>query len=100
MSTLHTINKSWHNSAWLFEQLLFASKGDVILLMEDAVLALQSPITLGSFMGKCAAMNITVVAQSEDCSLRGVDSQYYAVELISYAQLVALVVEHDKQVAW
>ena len=48
MSTLFTVNKSWHNSVWLFEQLLFSSRGDVIVLIEDAVLALQSPITLGS----------------------------------------------------
>ena len=100
MSSLFTVNKSWHNHVWLFEQLLFASSGDAIVLMEDAVLALQSPITLGSFCAKCAAANITVYAQSEDCGLRGVENRYDKVTLISYAELVALVVVHDKQVAW
>lgn len=100
MSTLFTVNKSWHNNAWLFEQLLFASRGDAVVLMEDAVLALQSPITLGSFLAKCLAMDIKVVAQEEDCSLRGIKNQYAEIELISCADLVALVVSNDKQVAW
>lgn len=84
----------------LFEQLAFASSGDDIVLMEDAVLALQSPITLASFLAKCSALNIRVYAQLEDCQLRGIDSQYESIELISYAYLVDLVVKHNKQVAW
>lgn len=100
MSTLFTINKSWHSNVWLFESLLFASSGDAIVLMEDAVLALQSPITLGSFLAKCVATNISVYAQSHDCVLRGIESHYDMVALISYSELVALVVAHDKQVAW
>ena len=100
MSTLFTINKSWHSHAWLFETLLFASCGDTIVLLEDAVLALQSPTSLGSFMAKCSAMKVVVVAQAEDCALRGISNQYDSISLVSYAQLVELVVTHDKQVAW
>lgn len=100
MSSLFTINKSWHNNAWLFEQLLFAQNDDAIVLLEEAVLALQSPITLGSFLAKCAAMNIKVYAQNEDCQLRGIDNQYGDIELISYSKLVELTVAHNKQVAW
>lgn len=100
MSTLFSINKSWHNNAWLFEQLLFATEGDAIVLLEDSVLALQSPVSLGSFLAKCASMKIKVCAQNEDCQLRGIQNQYNGINLITYAGLVELVVKHDKQVAW
>ena len=94
------MNKSWHNNAWLFEQLLFACRGDAIVLLEDAVLALQSPVALGSFLGKCKALDIQVYAQSEDCQQRGIQNQYADIKLISYEDLVGLVVINDKQVAW
>lgn len=100
MSCVFTINKSWHSSAWLFEQLLFASDGDVIVLLEDSVLALQSPISLGSFLAKCASLRIGVYAQAEDCQLRGIQNQYPDIGLITYSDFVELVVKHDKQVAW
>jgi sulfur relay protein TusB/DsrH len=79
---------------------LFACRGDAIVLNEDAVLALHSPITLASFLAKCNALDVKVYAQSEDCQLRGIQSQYADIELISYDDLVGLVVGNDKQVAW
>lgn len=78
----------------------FASAGDSILLIEDAVLALHSPITLGSLLAKCRSMNINVHALTSDCELRGIDNKYPTVSMISYAGYVELVVAHDKQVAW
>lgn len=100
MSTLFTVNKSWSNRTALFEQLAFASEGDAILLIEDSVLALQSPITLASFIAKCEAFKINVFALANDVALRGVHSQYDSITLVDYAGFVDLVSKHDKQVAW
>ena len=100
MSTLFALNRSWHDTVWIFEQLAFASQGDSILLLEDAVLALHSPITLGSFVAKCGAMNISVYALKDDCLLRGIDNKYPSIALVGYGGYVDLVVAHEKQVAW
>ncbi|MGK0375942.1 MAG: sulfur relay protein TusB/DsrH [Arenicella sp.] len=100
MSTLFVLNRSWHDSVWLFEQLAFARPGDSIVLIEDAVLALQSPINLGSFSAKCASMKISVYALQDDCQLRGINNQYRSISMIDYLSYVNLVVQHDKQVAW
>ncbi|MFT6406945.1 MAG: tRNA 2-thiouridine synthesizing protein B [Arenicella sp.] len=100
MTTLFAINRSWHEGVWLFEQLAFAQTGDAIVLIEDAVLALQSPINLGSFLAKCAAQNIAVYALHDDCQLRGIDNKYPSVLMLDYSGYVDLVVQHDKQVAW
>ena len=99
-STLFTLSKSWHDSSWLFEQLAFASGGDSILLMQDAVLALQSPLTLGSFVGKCTAASVTVYALRDDCMMRGIANQYSNIELVDYPGFVELVSRHSKQVGW
>jgi sulfur relay protein TusB/DsrH len=103
-TTLFTVSKSWHESTWLFEQQAFASSGDAIMLMQDAVLALQSPLTLASFLGKCQVAGVQVYALQDDCDLRGIDGgtdKYYAeIKMVDYAGLVALVVEHAKQVSW
>ncbi len=100
MTTLFTLNKSWYDSAWLYEQLVFASEGDVVLLMEDAVLALGSPITLASFLAKCSSANIAVYALIDDVSTRGISNQYPSVNLLGYNGFVDLLIEADKQVAW
>jgi len=99
-TTLFTLSRSWQESTWLFEQLAFASKYDVIVLTQDAVLALQSPINLASFSAKCAAATISVVALEEDCQVRGIDNQYALISLISYDDYVALLAHHSKQVCW
>ena len=100
MSTLFTFHSSWHESAWLFEQLGFASQGDAILLLEDSVLALQSPITLASFLAKSSAQQIKVYALADDLRARGIDSKYPQVTQIDYAGFVDLVAQYEKQVAW
>lgn len=99
-TTLFTLSKSWHESTWLYEQLVFASEGDSILLTQDAVLALQSPITLASFLAKCDSISVGVFALQEDCSLRGVESQYPNIRLVDYQGFVELVIDHPKQVSW
>jgi len=100
LTTLFTINNSWHKQAWVFEQLGFASQGDAIVLLEDGVLSLQSAVALASFIAKCQASDISVYALENDLIQRGVDNQYAQVKLIDYTGLVKLVLEYDKQVAW
>ena len=100
MSTLFTLSKAWHDSIWLFEQLAFADKGDAIVLLQDAVLATHSNISLASFVAKCEALDINVFALQEDCQMRGVKNKYPQLELLSYASFVDLVCLYDKQVAW
>jgi len=99
-TTLFTLSKSWHESTWLYEQLAFASEGDAILLTQDAVLALQSPITLASFQAKCGSISVGIFALQEDCRLRGIENQYSNIRLIDYQGFVDLVIEHQKQVSW
>lgn len=120
MSTVFTINQSWFNRPAVYEQLAFASSGDAIVLIEDAVLALQSPISLASFLAKCERLSISVYYLINDCRLRGIDIQYShdqsdlaeantahvrasesnAIQAIDYAGFVALVADHAKHVAW
>ena len=99
-STLHTIASSWHDSTWLFEQLAFASKGDAILLIQDAVLAVHSPLSLGSFVAKCQAKGVALAVLTDDMKLRGVTNHYDAIQPVDYAGFVDLVVQHGKQVSW
>jgi len=99
-TSVFTLCCSWHESSWLYESLAFAAEGDAILLMQDAVLALHSLITLGSFAGKCEAAGIKLYALQEDCLLRGIKNQYATIQTIDYAGFVDLVASHDKQVAW
>ena len=100
MSTLFTINQSWISKPALYEQLAYASSGDAIVLLEDAVLSLQSSLSLASFLAKCQAKNIAVYAVKEDVEMRGLGNKYETIELIQYTDLVELVEQFDKQVAW
>ena len=100
MTALHTLSSSWYDSNWLFEQLAFASEGDTVLLLQDAVLASHSPITLASFLAKCQARGVSVAVQKEDLRLRGLANKYTQIKEVDYAGFVKLCAEHDKQVAW
>ena len=100
MSTLFTISKAWHDSVWLFEQLCFASKGDTILLIEDAVLSAHSPVSLASFIAKCQALEVGIFVLGDDCKMRGIENHYSGLIEIDYQGFVDLVTKHSKQVAW
>lgn len=79
---------------------MFASNGDAILLLQDAVLAIHSPTTLASFLAKCQARDIQVYVLSDDLRLRGLDNKYTQINAVDYAGFVGLVIEYQKQVAW
>jgi len=70
------------------------------VLLEDAVLALHSSVTLASFIAKCSAAQISVYAMVDDLALRGIENRYQQIQCIDYAALVERVTQHDKQVAW
>ena len=100
MTTLFTISTSWHDSHWLYEKLAFAKAGDSILLLQDAVLAAHSPVSLSSFLAKCQSLDVSVHLLSDDADMRGIDSKYADIALIDYSGFVTLVSQYDKQVAW
>jgi len=100
MSTLFTIKDSWQSKPRLYENLAYAQSGDGILLIEDAVYSLQSKLSLASFLAKCQAGNIAVLALEDDANLRGVVSQYPAITQIDYSDFVERSLKHDRQVAW
>lgn len=100
MSTLFTISASWHEHTWLYEQLAYASQGDAILLLEDAVFALQSPVVLASFVAKCQALDVDTYALLDDIQQRGIDVQYDSFKQVDYQGMVELLVKYNKQVAW
>ena len=100
MSTLFTVSQSWFDHPSIYENKVFAVGGDAILLIQDGVLALQSPIALASFTAKCLSNGIAVYALSDDCQLRGIESKCLDVELVDYAGFVQLVSNHQKQLAW
>lgn len=100
MSILFTISSSWHNAHDLYEKCAFAKSGDAILLLQDAVLATHSELTLASFVAKCNASDVSVYVLEDDLLLRGIENKYTQIEKINYAAFVELLTKHDKQVAW
>lgn len=84
----------------MFEQLCFATSGDAILLIEDAVLAAHSPITLASFLAKCESRGVTVYVLQEDMQVRGVHNQYKQLKPVPYTGFVELTEKHERHVAW
>lgn len=100
MSTLFTVTKSWFDLPSLYEQIGYAAQGDSILLIQDAVLALHSPVALASFTAKAQLRGVQVFALEEDCQIRGIENKYDLVKCIDYAAFVVLVTKHSKQIAW
>lgn len=94
------MNQSWFDRPSLYENKAFATEGDSILLIQDAVLALQSPIALASFVAKCRSNNIGLYALNGDCQVRGIVNQYAEIKLVDYTGFVELVAIHQKQLAW
>lgn len=97
---LITLTESWHRSPWLYERLAYASPGDAILLMQDAVFALQSPILLSSFIAKCTAQEVSIYCLNVDCEMRGIEASQHPVQRINDQEWLELVLRYDKQVAF
>jgi len=95
MSTLHTINGS--PTSALAQQFLAAiSSGDAVLFLEDGVYHTQS-----QFLPAPLPENVKLYGLREDCTARAVLEKVDAkVNLINYADFVALSCEHDRVISW
>lgn len=97
---LISLSNSLHDAVWLYERLAYASSGDGILLLSDAVSDLHSPISLASFIAKAKATGVDIYALKEDLEIRGVNCNQKYVDIIDYAGFVQLVIHYDSHVAW
>ena len=100
MASLFTLSKSLHNAVWLYEAKAFASAGDAIVLVEDAVYDLQSNRLLNSFVAKSAVAQIQLYALADDMRTRGVISNKADVKALSLAEFTQLSLDCDKHIAW
>jgi len=95
---LHTVNKSPFSHSGLETCLRFAGEGDVILLLEDGVLAAVSDTSRSALIEE-ALKTIPVYAIDADVQARGLEKLIDGVKLASYADFVALLEGHVSQ-AW
>ena len=95
---LHTVNKSPFSHSSLESCLRFVGEGDVILLLEDGVLAAVSD-TSRSTLIEAALKTIPVYAIEADVQARGLDKLVDGVRMASYADFVKLLEDHKSQ-AW
>ncbi len=100
MHKLIAIKESAHNAIWLYEALGYATRGDSIVLREEAVTGLHSKVLLASFLAKCAAQGISVYAVHEDLLRRGIQAQLQSVTLLKTDELPQLIQAHAKYIAW
>lgn len=100
MSTVYTMTKSLHQAPRLYANLFYASKGDAIVLMDAAVLALASDITLASFSAKCHVSGIRLVALKEDLAANQISVALDDVETVDMSSFVDIVEHYDKLLAW
>lgn len=99
MTTLHTVNKSPYQDSALASCLRFAAPGSAILLLEDAVVAAVAGSTWSQAVAGAGEFRWFVLAA--DLVARGLSGKVLpGVCVVDDAGFVALVVEHDKTVAW
>ncbi len=90
---LHIINKSPFRNATLDECVRFAIEGDLILLIEDGVFALQAGSVYAEKLQKIREKN-RIYALKPDVQARGIERIAQNVTLIDYDGFVDLVAEH------
>ena len=95
---LHIVNKSPYSDIALESCLRTVQKGDSILLIEDAVLAVMAGGKAASTIEQ-AQKDTPVYALEPDLKARGVDRRLDGVKLVDYAGFVELV-EKDKPMSW
>ncbi len=101
MSILHTVNKSPFERSNLDSCLNHATKGDAILLIEDAVYAAMKAGTFAARMTD-AAKQFKVCVLGPDLQARGVDPAGVidGVAVVDYAGFVDLAAESNAVNAW
>ncbi|MGO9007491.1 MAG: sulfurtransferase complex subunit TusB [Beijerinckiaceae bacterium] len=101
MSTLHTVNKSPFERPSLKTCLNHAADGDVVLLIEDAVVgARKTGAFAGALQAKQASCSIYVLGP--DLAARGMKIEDIAdgIGLVDYGGFVDLVASHARVCAW
>jgi tRNA 2-thiouridine synthesizing protein B len=94
VTTLHLLYQSPFQSSALARCLRHAAKEDVILLMQDAVIAALSPT-------RHELETFTVYALYADLKARGLlDQVTDTVLMIDYSEFVRLTVHHSKILSW
>ncbi len=95
---LHTVTRSPFQSQSLTQCLRYASAGDEILLLEDAVIAgLAENINLDSIK----KIGVRIYLLQADVLARGLlDKCDKNLDLIDYKGFVLLTVKHDKHMRW
>ncbi len=97
MSILHTVNSSPFQTFAVQQCLSLLNSKDTLLLIEDAVIACQAKHSLFSELSGLAQQGRLMVLTS-DLQARGIENLIGTK--CSYADFVALVAEHQSQMAW
>lgn len=88
---LHTVNKSPFSNGTLESCLRFCQPGDVLLLLEDGVLAASAGTAKSELVTKAMANGHEVYAISADIKARGLDKIIDGVKVVGYDVFVDLV---------
>ncbi|MCC7516123.1 MAG: sulfurtransferase complex subunit TusB [Pseudomonadales bacterium] len=97
MTTLHTLNTSAREHPDLFARLLrCTSHGDALLLLENGVYNLSDT----DFLTRVQAVEISLYALNPDIQARGLATLPHHAHIISDANFVTLVCQHEKTVSW
>lgn len=101
MSILHTVNKSPFERANLDSCLKHASKGDAILLIEDAVIAAAQGTSFAARI-QDAAKTCKICVLGPDLKARGLDPANVVpgVTVVDYTGFVDLAAENNSVNAW
>ncbi|PKF60309.1 sulfurtransferase complex subunit TusB [Psychromonas sp. psych-6C06] len=97
MSILHTINTSPFQTHALQQCLSLFSEQDSLLLIEDAVIAVQAKHSLFAQLQRIDQAGRLMVLTS-DLEARGIENKIG--KSCSYTDFVDLIVSHNSQMAW
>jgi tRNA 2-thiouridine synthesizing protein B len=97
---LHTVNKSPFERNSFESCLQHAKPGHAILLIEDGVYGAAKGTTVTNKV-KAALKNVNICALQPDVEARGMRGRLLdGVKLVSYADFVDLVTEHNGVQSW
>ncbi|MBF0176906.1 MAG: sulfurtransferase complex subunit TusB [Magnetococcales bacterium] len=96
---LHTVNKSPFQNSTLESCLRFVLPGDVILLLEDGVIAAAAGTAQSKLVEGALSKKNSVYAIGADLKARGLTNTIKGVQVIDYAGFVELVEKHRTH-AW
>lgn len=101
MSMVHTVNKSPFQTNALRSCLGHARKGDVVLLIEDGVLAALKGTTASAEIWS-RRVDIKFCVLAPDLAARGLakDRLIDGIALVDYGGFVDLVTQHKSTQAW